>query len=146
MPAGTAYCWAHVEDIARAHVLAMELGRPGESYIVAGPPYTFVDALRLAEQLSGVPAPRLVLGPGMLKAMAALAGIVEGLVPLPPLFAAENLRISAGVTYLGDNAKARRELGYRPRPLEEGLPEVLRHEMRLLGMPLPPRLQTNRRE
>jgi len=38
------------------------------------------------------------------------------------------------VTYLGSNAKARRELGFAPRPLEEGLRETLRHEMRLLGI------------
>jgi len=44
------------------------------------------------------------------------------------------LRINAGVTYLGDNAKARRELGYDPRPLDEGLPPTLLDEMALLGM------------
>ena len=47
---------------------------------------------------------------------------------------AEGLRGIAGVTYLGDNSKARRELGYNPRPLKEGLAETLQHEMRLLGM------------
>ena len=44
------------------------------------------------------------------------------------------IRHRAGVTYIGSNAKARRELGYNPRPLEEGLAETLRHEMTLLGM------------
>ena len=48
--------------------------------------------------------------------------------------AAESLRVLAGVTYLGSNAKARRELGYAPRPLKEGLRETLAHEMSLLGM------------
>jgi len=48
------------------------------------------------------------------------------------------LRVTSGVTYLGDNAKARRELGFDPRPLEVGLRETLLHEMHLLGMrPLP---------
>jgi nucleoside-diphosphate-sugar epimerase len=28
--------------------------------------------------------------------------------------------IIAGVTYLADNSKARRELGYAPRPLRQG--------------------------
>ncbi len=42
--------------------------------------------------------------------------------------------MNAGVTYLGTNAKAVRELGYDPRSLEDGLPETLRHEMQLLGM------------
>ncbi|HEY6542736.1 MAG TPA: SDR family NAD(P)-dependent oxidoreductase [Ktedonobacteraceae bacterium] len=34
----------------------------------------------------------------------------------------------------GWNAKALRELGYSPRPLEVGLTETLQHEMKLLGM------------
>jgi len=47
------------------------------------------------------------------------------------------LRVGAGVTYLGSNAKARRVLGYEPRPLEAGLRETLAYEMRLLGMAAP---------
>ena len=31
-----------------------------------------------------------------------------------------------GVTYIGSNAKAHRDLGYAPHPLEEGLPDALR--------------------
>jgi len=54
-------------------------------------------------------------------------------VPVPDEYSAEYLRVNAGTTYLGDNAKARRELGYAPRPLRDGLAETLQHEMRLLG-------------
>ncbi|MGH2521182.1 MAG: NAD-dependent epimerase/dehydratase family protein [Anaerolineales bacterium] len=134
IPAKTGFCWAHVDDTARAHWLAMEKGRPGESYIIAGPPHRFVDVMELAAQITGVPAPRLRVAPSMMKATAALMGIVEKIVPVPETYSAEYLRVSAGVTYWGDNAKARRELGFDPRPLKEGLAETLRHEMRLLGM------------
>jgi nucleoside-diphosphate-sugar epimerase len=134
IPRRTAFSWAHVDDIARGHILAMEQGRPGESYIIAGPTSTFEDAMALAEQITGVPAPRLRVSPGPLKAMAAVMGVIEKVVPVPDDYSAEYLRINAGVTYIGDNAKARRELGYNPRPLKEGLAETLRHEMRLLGM------------
>ena len=134
IPRRTAFSWAHVDDIARGHVLAMERGRPGESYIIAGPTSTFEDALALAEQITGVPAPRLRVGPGLLKVAAAVMNVIEKVVPVPENYSAEYLRINAGVTYIGDNRKARRELGYNPRPLKEGLAETLRHEMRLLGM------------
>ena len=60
--------------------------------------------------------------------------VLEAIVPIPENYTAEGLRTIAGVTYLGDNAKARRELGYAPRPLREGLTETLQHEMRLLGI------------
>jgi len=42
--------------------------------------------------------------------------------------------VIAGVSYIGSNAKAKRFLGYNPRPLAEGLESTLRHEMSLLGM------------
>jgi len=38
------------------------------------------------------------------------------------------------VTYLGSNAKAKRELGWEPRALKDGLPETLQWEMEQLGM------------
>lgn len=137
VPKRTAYSWAHVDDIARAHVLAMQLGHPGQSYHICGSSHTLVGALALAEQITGVPAPRLQAAPGALKAMAALMGLAEKVAPVPPLYTAEYLRVSAGVTYLGSNAKARHELGYAPRPLAEGLASTLLHEMQLLGMAAP---------
>jgi nucleoside-diphosphate-sugar epimerase len=137
IPRGTAYAWGHVEDIADGHIRAMERGRPGESYLLAGPLATIEEALELAQRITGVPAPRLRMPAGPLRAMAATMRLIERLVPVPPDYSGETLRVIAGVTYLGDSAKARRELGFNPRPLEEGLRETLEHEMRLLGMAMP---------
>lgn len=134
VPKGTAYCWGHVDDTARGHVLAMERGRPGETYIVAGPPHTLEEALELAEEITGIRAPRLRPSARMLRAAAAVAGLIERVVPLPETYSAETLRVAAGVTYLASSDKAKRELGFTVRPLEEGLRETLEHEMRLLGM------------
>jgi nucleoside-diphosphate-sugar epimerase len=134
LPAETAFCWAHVDDVACGHILALQKGQPGESYIIAGPRHTLVEAMEIAEKITGIPAPRLRVSPGMMKAMAGLMGLVEKIVPVPKAYTAEGLRILAGVTYIGSNAKAKRELGYNPRPLLEGLTETLHHEMRLLGL------------
>jgi nucleoside-diphosphate-sugar epimerase len=137
LPEGSAYCWGHVEDTARGHLLAMDKGRVAESYIIAGPPHTFVEALTLAERITGIPAPKRRAGPGMLRAMAGIMRVVEKVVPVPAAYASETLRVLAGTTYLGSSAKAERELGFSARSLEVGLRETLLHEMKLLGMPLP---------
>lgn len=134
LPAQTAFSWAHVDDIAHGHILAMERGRPGESYIISGPTHTLIAGMRIAERITGIPAPRLHATPAMMKAMAATMGMVERVIPVPETYSAEYLRVSAGVTYIGDNAKARLALAYAPRSLEDGLRETLEHEMRLLGM------------
>jgi nucleoside-diphosphate-sugar epimerase len=136
VPKGTAYAWGHVEDVARGHVQAMEKGKAGESYIICGPAHTLVEAFEMAERITGVPAPRVQAPAGVLRATSTLMEWVERVVrlPLPETYSAEGLRVIAGATYLGNNAKARRELGFLARPLEEGLRETLLHEMRLLGM------------
>jgi hypothetical protein len=76
----------------------MEQGKSDESYIIAGPTHTLVEAMKLAQRITGVPAPREV-PPAMIKAAAALMGVAEKVVPVPDEYSAEFLRISAGVTY-----------------------------------------------
>lgn len=132
LPRRTAMCWAHIDDIAHAHLLAMEKGRAGETYIIAGEPSELVKTFELAGQLTGIPAPPSI-PPGILLAMSGLMSVLERFVTLPETYTAEGLRVIAGVTYIGDNSKARRELGYRPRPLREGLAQTLSHEISLLG-------------
>ncbi|MCC7361825.1 MAG: NAD-dependent epimerase/dehydratase family protein [Anaerolineales bacterium] len=124
LPSGTALTFAHVDDVARAHLLALEQGHAGQSYIIAGPAHTLIDFFQTAEAITGVPAPRLHAPPGLLRAAAALMGLLEKVVPIEGTYNSESLRVLAGVTYLGTNAKARRELGYAPRDLREGLTET----------------------
>ena len=138
VPLKTAYSWGYVEDIAEAHRLAMDKGELGESYIIAGPTHTLSDALELAERISGVRAPRLRAPPALLKGLARVAGVLGRFAPLPETYHPEMLRASAGVTYIGSNAKARRDLAYAPRALEQGLTATLHYEMAQLAM-LPPR-------
>jgi nucleoside-diphosphate-sugar epimerase len=134
LPAGAGGCWAHVEDIARGHVLAMERGRVGESYILAGEPLTFTEVFARAERLTGAAAPRVHPPPGVVRVLSSVMGLVERFVAVPPAFSEEGLRVLAGVTYYASAEKARRELGFSTRPFDEGWRETLEHELRLLRM------------
>ena len=134
IPKQSAYAWGHVEDVAHGHVLAMEKGEPGRNYFICGPVHTLEAALDLASEITGIPSPRLRLNPAMLRVASKLVVPFEKILPLPSGYTAEGLRVVAGVTYIGDNSRAKRELGWSVRPLREGLSETLRHEMKLLGM------------
>ena len=131
LPSRTTLCWAHVDDIAQGHILAMEKGTVGETYIIAGEPFKVADVFMLAAQISGRHAP-LVAPFQMAKVMSVLAKPFDSL--LPETYTSEGLRVIAGVTYIGDNNKAKRELGYAPRPLRRGWEETVHHEMELLGL------------
>ena len=68
-PARTAFCWGHVEDTARGHILAMEKGTLGQTYIIAGPRHTFEYAFALAASIAKVRAPLLHPGPHVMRAI-----------------------------------------------------------------------------
>jgi nucleoside-diphosphate-sugar epimerase len=130
LPTQTAFCWAHVDDIAQGHILAMEKGVPGQAYIIAGEPYRIADAFQLASEFTGRRAP-MIVPYQIIKALSVLVKPFDSL--LPESYTSEGLRVVAGVTYWGDNSKAKRELGYNPRPLREGWGETLLHEVKLLS-------------
>jgi nucleoside-diphosphate-sugar epimerase len=134
IPKGTAVAWGFVDDVARGHLLAMEKGQAGRNYFLAGPVHTLEEALAVAQSITGIRAPRLKLPPAVLRSAAVLMGLVEHLAPVPAAYTAEGLRVAAGTTYLGSNMRARRELGWRVRPLRDGLVETLRDEMTALGL------------
>ena len=131
LPNQTTLCWAHVDDIVQGHILAMENGKIGETYIIAGEPFKVADAFTLAAQISGKRAP-MVTSHKIFKALSVLMRPFDAF--LPESYTSEGLRIVAGITYIGDNSKAKRELGYDPRPFRQGWEETIHHEMELLGM------------
>jgi dihydroflavonol-4-reductase len=104
-----------VEDVAAGHLLAAERGQPGERYILGGYNVAWVDLIdRIAAQ-SGVHHPLLVLP----RDVAALARLQDEL-RLPGPIAPEALILMAQ-NWRYSSRKAKRELGYRTRPIERTL-------------------------
>lgn len=128
IPKGTAYSWAHVEDVADGHLLAMDGGRAGESYIIAGPTHTMSEAMTLAAHVAGRRAP-IGVPAAAVRSLGSVTGLVNRVIHVPDSYTPEGLRVAAGPTYIGSNAKARRELGYAPRPLAAGWSQTVLHEM-----------------
>lgn len=128
LPRQTAMSWAHIDDIVDGHMLAMEKGKSGESYIICGEKYELYEAYKLAAQTVGVRAP-MAAAPGMMKAMSVLVKPFDAI--MPESYTSEGLRVIAGATYIGDNRKAKRVLGYNPRPVSEGWVETVKYEWSL---------------
>ncbi|MCB2222652.1 MAG: NAD-dependent epimerase/dehydratase family protein [Actinobacteria bacterium] len=125
VPTRTAASWVHVEDAARGHLLAMEEGVPGRTYVLGGEDRPLLGVVRAAGRLVGKRRGPIPVPGGALRAPAAVLGALGAVVP--PLRApAARLRRRAGVTFLGDDTASREELGYEPRGLAEGLPDTVR--------------------
>lgn len=119
----TVFTYAHVEDIAEGHILALEKGKPGESYILAGQAKTLKQMAELWAELGGGPKPFTFVPAGFLHVFAPLQQAVGEILPLPELLSADGIR-EMGATYLASSLKARELLGWETRPLEEGMHET----------------------
>ncbi len=121
---GSGLAWAHVEDVARAHILAMDRGKLGESYIICGPCHTYRETFKTLGEAAGRRIWAIWMAPGMLSGMSHIMSVLGRLLPIPPELSGEAMRVAAGTTYYGDNGKARRELGYTPRDLVSGFQDT----------------------
>ncbi len=133
IPRGHSVPWDHVGDIAAGHLRAMDHGKPGETYIIAGEPRSIVDVFECAEELTGIPAPRAV-SPKVFAVLGSIMGIVEKAITPPEGFESEGLRMFAGGRWPADNSKATEELGITHRPLKEGVRDYFEWEMEQQGM------------
>lgn len=132
MPRGSAYCWAHVEDVARGHLLALERGQPGRAYFLTGPVAGLDDALRAAAAVGGVRPPWPV-PPALLRVASKLTAVLDKILPLPSAYTGEALRVAAGVTYLGCSDRAQSELGWVTRPFQPTWSDLLHAEAAAMG-------------
>jgi dihydroflavonol-4-reductase len=111
----------HVDDVARGHLLARELGGDGRSYIFGGENYTMQQLLQELADISGGRAPKLRVPRGVSLAAAHASELVEGrLLRRRPSVPLEAARMST-TRMAFDDSRARTELGYRPRPAREAL-------------------------
>jgi dihydroflavonol-4-reductase len=127
-PAGLRMCMAHVDDIAHGHVLGMERGAAGQSYMLAGPQTSLVEVLRLTAEIAGTKGP-IVLPDLIVGSSEKLMGLLEKVARVPSTYRAESLRASRA-TYLGTGEKATADLGWFARDLRAGLAETVEFETR----------------
>lgn len=115
--------WAHVADVARGHLDAMQRGVSGESYMLAGDPASLAELLQNVARIAGTKGPVLVPAP-LIRVSAKVMTPLARIASLPPTYHPETLRAGLA-SYLGSRAKAERELHWHSRPLAEGLMEMV---------------------
>lgn len=117
----TAMNVAHVDDLAQGHLLALERGRQGRSYICGGDNITMAQLLRTLSDVTGLPAADRRF-PSVFPMIAGyvssfIEGDVMGREPRVPLEAAQ----MASTTMTFNDARARDEIGYSSRPAAQAL-------------------------
>src|SRR5918992_4031647 len=105
--------FADVEDAAQGHLLAADKGKAGERYILGGVNLSWPELIEHVAEVSGHRHPVLVLPPET----ARVAQIREAL-KLPSALPAEGFGLMSK-DWRFSSEKAKRELGYTARPIDE---------------------------
>lgn len=120
----------HVEDVASGVLLALDAGKPGESYVLGAEITTMRGLIETLARVSGKKAPKRAIPTGLMKLMTPFGPVVGKIMGQPP-----NLRelISSAddVTFWAKHDKAMAELAYSPRSLEQGLRDTFPAEGKL---------------
>jgi len=116
----------HVDDVALGHRLAFERGMLGERYILGSENLSLKQILEMIARFVGRRPPRLRLSHRVVLPLAYLAegwGRLARRENLP--LSVDSVRMAQQHMYFSSD-KARRELGYEPRPASEALRDAVR--------------------
>jgi dihydroflavonol-4-reductase len=114
-----------VRDFANGAILAAERGRSGQRYLLSGHNVTANQFLEQAAAVAGVRAPRFKPPRVLLSAVVGAVEIVSKLKGKPPPVTRDVLQILGRYAWY-DTSRARAELGWEPRPLQQTLGDTIR--------------------
>jgi nucleoside-diphosphate-sugar epimerase len=109
-----------VDDVVDGILLVHDRGRVGETYVIGGEVTTMRKLIEAAAAVAGRRAPRLTMPTWLMRPLVPFGPLVGRVTGTPPNLG-EMISACEGVTYWASDGKARRELGYSPRDLREGL-------------------------
>jgi nucleoside-diphosphate-sugar epimerase len=121
-----------VDDAARAMILAAERGRVGERYLVSERMMPLKDVVRIAADEAGVPPPRRSISVPVLYALGAFGSLRARITGKDAELSLKSVRMMRAEAHI-DSGKAKRELGWQPRPVEESIREAARFWAELKG-------------
>jgi len=110
-----------VVDCAEGHLLAMEKAQPGERYILGGENLTLKQILDKLAAITGLPSPKIKLPYSVALATGVVDTVVTGKIrKREPRVTIDAVRMGRKKMFV-TSAKAERELGWNPRPVDESL-------------------------
>jgi dihydroflavonol-4-reductase len=114
----------HVDDVAAGHILALEKGRIGESYVLGGQDVGFRDMVGAIAGMVNRNAPKIGLPRVPLFPIAWIAEGVARITGKEPFITADALKMAKYMMFFS-SAKAERELHYAARPYRDALADAL---------------------
>jgi dihydroflavonol-4-reductase len=119
-----AYDFVDVRDVAEGLIAAAERGQAGESYILSGQRMSVRYLLETIREVSGHGFFNIKIPFGFARIIARLTPFYYRWAKITPRFTPYSLEVLHSNSYIS-HEKATRELGYRPRPLQESIADAI---------------------
>jgi dihydroflavonol-4-reductase len=117
--------WVHVDDVVDGMARAVDKSPAGEKYVLGGDNETIGRMLDRIAPLTGIRPPRIWVPDWVNRATLPLSPLFSRILKQAPGAVREGSATLRG-SIAFSSAKAERDLGYRFRSLEEGLPPYIR--------------------
>jgi dihydroflavonol-4-reductase len=141
MPALVAggFDWVDVRDVVEGAVRAEERAPTGAKYLLSGHWASVSELAAIVEEITAVPAPRLVFPLWLARIGAPFTAAFAQLTGKRPLYTSASIRALCSNQNISHD-RATRDLGYHPRPLRETVVDTLQwfEENGYLGCPVIP--------
>jgi dihydroflavonol-4-reductase len=119
------YDWVDVRDIVSAAISSIEKGRTGEKYLLSGHWHSLREFSALIGEHTGRKTISTILPMWSARLGLPFITLYSRITGTKPLYTSESLTIISEGNRMISNAKARKELGFQPRPLKETLGDML---------------------
>ncbi len=114
------YNWVDVRDVVSASVSAIESGHKGENYILSGEFRSLQELSATISKISGCKIP-VIVPVSLARLTCPFIQIYSAFAKKEPLYTYQSLDILVNSPVNISNEKAKMELEYEPRPLEQTL-------------------------
>ncbi len=119
------YTFTYVDDVASGLLKAYEKGTPGEEYLLSGEPATFEEFFETLREETGIPATSFELSDSLVDAVIPVLETVSTRLGSDSSGLEEIVSMGRNVTRFFSGDKAREELNWNPRSLQEGVRKTL---------------------
>lgn len=116
--------FCHVDDVVSGHIAAMHKGRVGEKYLLTGENASFVQVFDIAAAITDTKRPWFCIPLWVLDTYGWISVFFSRITGKLPLISYPTVRVMRH-QWAYSCEKARKELGFSPRSLKEGLAEML---------------------
>ena len=118
------YNFVDVRDVANGIILALEKGKTGEGYLLAGQDISIYELFKALAEITDTPGPKIKAPTWIIKFLAPIAEFFYKILKMKPVFTKYAIEVLHS-NHQTDSSKAEKELGFKARDIYQTIKDTL---------------------